>query len=67
MNGRDISLWVITALTLAAVTGTAGAYAAHRRLPGLPGVPVLILGPALACGVWAAIGWVWYLAGGTVS
>jgi len=67
VSGRDIALCVIAVLTVAAVAGTGGAIAAERRRPASPGLAVLILGAAFACGAWAIVGWAWYLSGGTVS
>lgn len=67
MSGRDAALWVITGISVAAVAGTAAGLVMNRRARKCDGDAVLALAAGLACFVWAAIGWAWYLSGGVVS
>jgi hypothetical protein len=67
VSGHDAALWVITGLTALSAAGLAGAFAARLRCRALPGLPYLILAAAMVCGMWAAVGWAWWLSGGVVS
>jgi hypothetical protein len=60
VSGRDIALCAFAVLTAACLAGTAGAFAMWRR-GRPPGSVVLVLGPSLTCGLWAAAGWGWFL------
>ena len=67
MTGREAPLWVVIGLTAAAVAGLAGAFAARLRYPATHGLPWLILAVGVTFGMWAAIGWAWWLTGGVVQ
>ena len=66
MSGRDIAFRVITGMTVASVAGVAGAVLVRGRWPQFPGIAVLVMGVALTCGAWAAVGWTWWLAGAVI-
>lgn len=67
MSGREAALWVIAGLSVAAVAGLAGAGVARLKCRELLGLPYLILAVAMVCGMWAVIGWAWWLTGGVVQ
>lgn len=66
MSGREAALWVIAVLSVAAVAGLAGAAVTRLKCRELPGLPYLVLAVAMVCGMWAAVGWAWWLTGGVV-
>lgn len=61
MSGRDVALIVIAALTAGCPAGLAGAYAMQGRGRALPGDVLLVAAAGAGCGLYAAIGWGWYL------
>ena len=61
MNGRDIAVCVLSGLTVASAAGVLSAAVMVAKRKGLPGDAVLVLGPSLALGLWAALGWAWWL------
>lgn len=67
MSGREAALWVITALSAVAVAGVAASVFARRYRKTSPGIEILALAVGLTCGMWAGIGWAWWLSGGVVS
>lgn len=67
MTARYVALLVITALSAGAVAGTSAGLVMNRRARECDGDAVLVMAAGLACLVWAAIGWAWYLSGGVVS
>jgi len=66
VTGRDVALWVIAGLSVAAAAGVTAGLVMNRRVRKYDGDAMLALAAGLACLVWAAIGWAWYLATGVL-
>lgn len=63
MTHRDAAVCLFCVLTVASPAGLAGAFLAARRDSALD---VLLAGAGLLCGLYAALGWSWFLATGVL-
>jgi len=66
VTGRDAALCLFSALTVIAVAGLAGVLLALAKGKASGTAAIIVTGASLLCGLYAAMGWAWFLATGVL-